>query len=120
MGNIKKKAQPYCPTEVLSGYHTFTYFHGLYGNSQRSKPGSGLLSCHPDKISRRERYAGFEYRLYDDSLVDTYNFFIFEVVKADVAVSPKHPETLHYTGDGVFMVSCKINNRKKLFSRGML
>jgi hypothetical protein len=25
-------------------------------------------------------------------------------VKAHVAKTPKHPETLHYTGDGVFMV----------------
>ena len=68
----------------------------------------------------RECHAGFECRLYDDSLVDTYNFFIFEVVKANVAVSPKHPETLHYTGDGVFMVSGKIISRKKLFRPGML
>jgi hypothetical protein len=30
------------------------------------------------------------------------NFFIFKVVKAHVASSPKHPETLHYTGNGVF------------------
>jgi methyl coenzyme M reductase beta subunit len=56
----------------------------------------------------------------DDALVDKYNFFIFEAVKANVAVSPKHPETLHYTGDGVFMVSGKIISRKKLFLRGML
>jgi len=42
------------------------------------------------------------------------------VVKANVAVSPKHPETLHYTGDGVFMVSGKIISRKKLFRPGIL
>jgi hypothetical protein len=44
----------------------------------------------------------------------------FEVVKANVAVSPGHPETLHYTGDGVFMVSGKIISLKKLFRPGML
>jgi len=66
----------------------------------------------------RECYANFECLLYDDALVDTYNFFIFEVVKANVAVSPQHPETLHYTGDGVFMASGKIISRKKLFTRG--
>lgn len=43
----------------------------------------------------RECYASFECRLYDDSLIDKYNFFIFKVVKAHVATSPKHPETLH-------------------------
>jgi hypothetical protein len=38
--------------------------------------------------------------------------FIFEVVKAHVAKSPKHPEMLHYEGDGVFMVSGKIISRR--------
>ena len=33
----------------------------------------------------RECHAHFECRLYDDALVDKYNFFIFEVVKAHVA-----------------------------------
>jgi flavin reductase (DIM6/NTAB) family NADH-FMN oxidoreductase RutF len=61
-----------------------------------------------------------ECQLQDDALVDKYNFFIFEVVKAHVATSPKHPETLHYTGDGVFMVSGKIISRRSLFRPGML
>jgi flavin reductase (DIM6/NTAB) family NADH-FMN oxidoreductase RutF len=62
----------------------------------------------------RECYANFECRLADDSLVKKYNFFIWEVVSAWVAKSPKHPETLHYTGEGVFMVSGKIIRRRKL------
>lgn len=57
---------------------------------------------------------------YHDALTDTCNFFVFEVVKAKVAVLPKQPETLHYTGDGVFMVSGKIISRKKLFPLGLL
>ncbi|WP_437557313.1 flavin reductase family protein [Acidithiobacillus sulfuriphilus] len=68
----------------------------------------------------RECYANFECRLADDSLVDKYNFFIFEVVKAIVATSPQHPETLHYTGDGVFMVSGKIISRRAQFRPEML
>lgn len=68
----------------------------------------------------RECPANFECRLHDDALVDRYNFFIFEVVKAHVARSPKHPETLHYTGDGVFVVSGKVINRRSLFRPGML
>jgi flavin reductase (DIM6/NTAB) family NADH-FMN oxidoreductase RutF len=64
--------------------------------------------------------ASFECRLHDDALVESYNFFIFEVVKAHVAASPKHPQTLHYTGDGVFMVSGKIISRRSLFRPGML
>jgi len=49
-----------------------------------------------------ECHANFECRLADGSLISKYNFFIFEVVKAHVVASPKHPETLHYTGDGVW------------------
>lgn len=60
-------------------------------------------------------HANFECRMHDDALVDRYNFFIFEVVKAHVAASPKHPETLHYTGEGIFMVSGKILSRRSLF-----
>jgi flavin reductase (DIM6/NTAB) family NADH-FMN oxidoreductase RutF len=63
----------------------------------------------------RECHANFECRLHDDSLIDRYNFFIFEVVRARVAASPKHPETLHYTGDGVFMVSGKVISRRSQF-----
>jgi hypothetical protein len=56
----------------------------------------------------------------DDSLIEKYNFFIFEVVKARVARSPKHPETLHYMGDGLFMVAGKIISRRGRFRPGML
>ena len=67
-----------------------------------------------------ECHANFECRLHDDALVEKYNFFIFEVVRAHVAASPKHPETLHYTGDGVFVVSGKVISRRSQFRRGML
>ena len=68
----------------------------------------------------RECHASFECRLHDGSLVDKYNFFIFEVVKAHVAPSPKYPETLHYMGGGVFMVSGGIISRRRLFRPEML
>ncbi|MBQ5962072.1 flavin reductase family protein [Massilia sp. ZL223] len=61
----------------------------------------------------RECHARFECRLHDDSLVDKYNFFIWEVVAARAAAVPRHPETLHYKGDGVFMVSGKIIRRRR-------
>ena len=67
-----------------------------------------------------ECHANFECRLKDDRLVDSYNFFIFEVVKAHVARRPRHPQTLHYTGDGVFMVSGKIISRRSQFKPEML
>lgn len=68
----------------------------------------------------QECHASFECRLHDDTLVDRYNFFVFEVVKAHVAKTPRHPETLHYTGDGVFVVSGKVISRRSLFRPEML
>ncbi|ENC9774000.1 TPA: flavin reductase family protein [Citrobacter koseri] len=65
-------------------------------------------------------YANFECCLYDDVLVERYNFFIFEVVKAHVATSSEHPETIHYTGKGEFMVSGKTMNLSALFRPEML
>jgi flavin reductase (DIM6/NTAB) family NADH-FMN oxidoreductase RutF len=83
----------------------------------------GFTAAEADKVAApliEECHANFECRLHDDVLVETYNFFIFEVVKAHVAPRPRHPETLHYTGDGVFMVAGKIVSRKSLFRPGML
>jgi flavin reductase (DIM6/NTAB) family NADH-FMN oxidoreductase RutF len=68
----------------------------------------------------RECHANFECRLHDAALVAKYNFFIFEIVKAHVASRPKYPETLHYTGDGVFMVAGRVMSRRALFRPGML
>jgi flavin reductase (DIM6/NTAB) family NADH-FMN oxidoreductase RutF len=50
-------------------------------------------------------YASFECRLVDSSLIKKYSLFVLEVVKAHVATSPKFPRTLHYRGDGLFMLS---------------
>jgi hypothetical protein len=41
----------------------------------------------------------------DGSWISGYSLFVFEVVKAHVATSPRYPTTVHYRGDGVFMVS---------------
>lgn len=52
-----------------------------------------------------ECFASFECRLIDASLIAKYSLFVLEVVKAHVAAAPKYPRTLHYRGDGVFMLS---------------
>jgi flavin reductase (DIM6/NTAB) family NADH-FMN oxidoreductase RutF len=83
---------------------------GLAANNAREVKAPLIRQCH----------ANFECRLHDDVLVDRYNFFIFEVVRAHAAESPKHPETLHYTGDGVFMVAGKIISRRSQFRPGSL
>jgi hypothetical protein len=56
-----------------------------------------------------------EFRLASGSLIPKWGLFIWEVVKAHVAASPKYPETFHYRGDGIFMISGRsINLSKKL------
>jgi flavin reductase (DIM6/NTAB) family NADH-FMN oxidoreductase RutF len=68
-----------------------------------------------------ECYANFECRLADLSWIKKYNVFVFEVVKAHVAISPKYPKTIHYRGDGEFMISGENTRRyRKLFRPGML
>lgn len=67
-----------------------------------------------------ECHAHFECRLHDTALIKRYNFFIFEVVHAQVAPSPKHPETLHYMGDGQFMIAGKTINKRRLFTPRIL
>jgi flavin reductase (DIM6/NTAB) family NADH-FMN oxidoreductase RutF len=61
-----------------------------------------------------------ECRLVDDALVDKYNFFIFEVVKAHAAPAPKNPKTIHYRGNGDFMVAGGSRSLRKLFRPEML
>lgn len=67
-----------------------------------------------------ECYANFECKLVDGRLRDKYNFFIFEVVKAHAARTPKYPRTIHYRGDGQFMVSGPALNLRRLFRPEML
>lgn len=67
-----------------------------------------------------ECYASLECKLADGALIGKYNFFIFEVVKAHVATSPKNPRTIHYRGGGDFMVAGPAKNFRKLFRPGML
>jgi len=62
-----------------------------------------------------ECYASLECRLHDARLVNTYNFFIFEVVKAHAATSPRNPTTIHYRGDGAFMVAGRSISLRRLF-----
>lgn len=67
------------------------------------------LTAEPSKVVRapriRECYANIECKVVDKHLLPKYNFFILEAVKAVVARSPKYPKTVHYRGEGIFMVS---------------
>jgi flavin reductase (DIM6/NTAB) family NADH-FMN oxidoreductase RutF len=68
----------------------------------------------------RECYANLECRLHDDALVDKYDLFIFEVVKAHAPTRPKYPKTIHYRGEGRFMVSGRPLDLRRYFRSAML
>lgn len=67
-----------------------------------------------------ECYANLECKLVDGRLRDKYNFFIFEVIKAHAPAAPKYPKTIHYRGDGMFMVAGRSLNLRRLFRPEML
>ncbi len=50
-------------------------------------------------------YANLECRVIDARLVNRYNFFVLEVLKAWIDPTCKDPRTLHHRGHGVFMVA---------------
>jgi flavin reductase (DIM6/NTAB) family NADH-FMN oxidoreductase RutF len=67
-----------------------------------------------------ECYASFECKLVDTNLLRKYGLFVLEVVKAHVPTTPKYPQTLHYRGDGVFMVSGRnVSFRKKFLPQNL-
>jgi flavin reductase (DIM6/NTAB) family NADH-FMN oxidoreductase RutF len=83
-----------------------------------------LTAAPADEVSAPligECYASFECKLVNAKLVREHNFFIFEVVKGHAPKSPKYPKTIHYRGDGVFMISGENTTRyKRLFKPEML
>lgn len=97
------------------------------GNSHASNTDKfakfGLTPVAGSKIAApliAECYANFECRLIDTSLINKYSLFVFEVVKAHVASSPRYPRTIHYRGDGVFMVSGRSVSYRRRFKRANL
>lgn len=67
-----------------------------------------------------ECYANLECRLHDSRLVKKYSLFVWEVVKAHAATRPKHPKTIHYQGNGQFMVAGGQLNLRRQFKPEML
>ncbi|HEY4252508.1 MAG TPA: flavin reductase family protein [Roseomonas sp.] len=61
-----------------------------------------------------------ECRVTDTRLLRRYSLFILEVVQAHAAPRPKYPKTLHYTGDGVFMVAGPRIDLRRQFRPDML
>lgn len=92
-----------CSGESVDKFEEF----GLTKTNSWQVNASGIAECH----------ASFECKVYDDALVDSRNFFILEIVKAQVARQPVHPQTIHYIGDGSFIVANKVVSRKSLFTK---
>ncbi|MBI1213139.1 MAG: flavin reductase family protein [Alphaproteobacteria bacterium] len=67
-----------------------------------------------------ECFANLECKLVDARLIQKYNYFIFEVVKAHAARAPKYPRTVHYRGEGMFMISGPPLNMRRKFKPEML
>jgi flavin reductase (DIM6/NTAB) family NADH-FMN oxidoreductase RutF len=68
-----------------------------------------------------ECYANIECRLADDRFIDEYELFVFAVVAARAATRPKFLCTIHYRGDGEFMISgAETRKWRKLFRPDML
>jgi flavin reductase (DIM6/NTAB) family NADH-FMN oxidoreductase RutF len=95
------------------------------GNYHGPKPDKfekfGLTAAKGTKVGApliAECFANFECKLVDASLIKRYSLFVFEVVKAHVATSPKFPTTMHYRGDGLFMIAGPTVSRyRRLFKR---
>jgi len=83
----------------------------------------GVGNCHGNKVDKfrkfkltplsasqvaapliAECFANLECKVIDSRLVNKYNFFVLEVVKAWIDPAQKNPRTLHHQGKGVFMV----------------
>lgn len=78
----------------------------------------GLTAQSAEKVAAPligECHANFECRLADASQIARYDLFIWEIVKARVAIEPACPETLHYMGQGDFMVAGKVVTRRRRF-----
>ena len=67
------------------------------------------LTTEPAKCVRAplicECYANLECTLVDTRLVDRYNFFILEVLKAHIDRSVTQAKTIHHQGRGQFMIA---------------
>ena len=51
-----------------------------------------------------ECFANLECRVADTRLVEKYNLFVLEVIKAWIDPAQKNPKTIHHRGDGRFAV----------------
>jgi flavin reductase (DIM6/NTAB) family NADH-FMN oxidoreductase RutF len=63
----------------------------------------GSTRVRPPRVD--ECYANLECRIADTRMLNRYNLFVLEVVKAWIDPSVRNPRTLHHAGRGVFAVA---------------
>jgi flavin reductase (DIM6/NTAB) family NADH-FMN oxidoreductase RutF len=96
----------------------------------------GIGNCSGDEVDKFERFGltpvqgaavaapliqecfvNLECRVADGRLINPYNFFILEVLKAHVASTLKEIRTLHYRGKGIFITSGELVNKRHKFTK---
>ncbi|WP_447940528.1 flavin reductase family protein [Pseudoxanthomonas mexicana] len=83
---------------------------GLTALPSRDVDAPGIAECH----------ARFECRLHETRITAEYPLFVWRIVHARIATSPRIPRTVHYRGDGRFMVAGREVSRRRLFRPDML
>jgi flavin reductase (DIM6/NTAB) family NADH-FMN oxidoreductase RutF len=63
----------------------------------------------------RECFVNLECRIADGRLINAYNFFILEVLKAHVATALNTIQAPHYRGKGIFITSGELVNKRQKF-----
>ena len=72
-------------------------------------------ATHVDAPLIGECHASFECRLSDGNQIRKHGLFVWDIVKAHVARTPKRPRTVHYRGEGEFMVAGAALSRRARF-----
>jgi flavin reductase (DIM6/NTAB) family NADH-FMN oxidoreductase RutF len=83
---------------------------GLTATPSREVEAPSIGECH----------ASFECRLHETRITADYPLFVWRIVHARARRSPKSPRTLHYRGEGQFMLAGEQVSRRRLFRPDML
>jgi flavin reductase (DIM6/NTAB) family NADH-FMN oxidoreductase RutF len=58
-----------------------------------------------------------ECQLIDTTQIKKYSLFIFQVLHLHAATTPKYPQTVHYRGEGIFMISGPSKSYRSQFKK---
>ncbi|TYT25782.1 flavin reductase family protein [Luteimonas viscosa] len=95
-----------CSSREVDKFERF----GLDAAPSRQVAAPGIAQCH----------ATLECTLHETRITRDYPLFVWRVVAARAATSPKLPRTVHYRGEGRFMLSGDEVSRRRLFRPDML